>query len=125
MSDSAPPKNTAPNDTRPEPVECPHCGNVTLPNLLDDSSYVCSCSAERALPMDARGGEMPPPVDDASLVPVRVGNTVDEAERLLIMRTLESTGQNKTRAAEILGVSLKTLHNKLKEYGSSKEPGAA
>ncbi len=37
----------------------------------------------------------------------------------LILRTLESTGNNKTRAAEILGISLKTLHNKLKEYGGS------
>jgi DNA-binding NtrC family response regulator len=54
---------------------------------------------------------------DASAITVRVGATVDEAERLLILRTLEATGQNKTRAAEILGVSLKTLHNKLKEYG--------
>jgi DNA-binding NtrC family response regulator len=42
---------------------------------------------------------------------------VEEGERLLILRTLDTTGQNKTRAAEILGVSLKTLHNKLKEYG--------
>jgi DNA-binding NtrC family response regulator len=58
---------------------------------------------------------------DASYVPVRVGTTVGEAERLLILRTLESTGQNKTRAAEILGISLKTLHNKLKEYGRSRE----
>jgi DNA-binding NtrC family response regulator len=54
---------------------------------------------------------------DAGLVPVRVGSTVDEGERLLILRTLEATAQNKTRAAEILGISLKTLHNKLKEYG--------
>ncbi len=53
---------------------------------------------------------------DAGMVSVPVGTTVDEAERLLILRTLEATGQNKTRAAEILGVSLKTLHNKLKEY---------
>ena len=53
---------------------------------------------------------------DGSSITVRVGATVDEAERLLILRTLEATGQNKTRAAEILGVSLKTLHNKLKEY---------
>ena len=55
------------------------------------------------------------------MVPVRVGTTVDEAERMLIVRTLEATGQNKTRAAEILGVSLKTLHNKLKEYGQMRE----
>jgi len=54
---------------------------------------------------------------DASIVQVRVGSTVDEAEQALILRTLEAMGQNKTRAAEILGVSLKTLHNKLKEYG--------
>ena len=45
-----------------------------------------------------------------------VGTTVDEAEQALILRTLEAMGHNKTRAAEILGVSLKTLHNKLKEY---------
>jgi len=51
---------------------------------------------------------------DAVTLPV--GTTVDQAERVLILRTLEAAGQNKTRAAEILGVSLKTLHNKLKEY---------
>jgi DNA-binding NtrC family response regulator len=50
------------------------------------------------------------------MVPIRVGTTVEEAERQLILRTLEATGQNKTRAAEILSVSLKTLHNKLKLY---------
>ena len=41
------------------------------------------------------------------------GTTVDEAERRLIVLTLEHTRDNKTRAAEILGISLKTLHNKL------------
>ncbi len=41
------------------------------------------------------------------------GTTVDEAERRLIILTLEHCRNNKTRAAEILGISLKTLHNKL------------
>ena len=41
------------------------------------------------------------------------GTTVEEAERRLIMMTLAHTRDNKTRAAEILGISLKTLHNKL------------
>ena len=41
------------------------------------------------------------------------GMTVDEAERKLILATLEAAGNNKTRAAEMLGISLKTLHNKL------------
>ena len=48
-----------------------------------------------------------------------IGVTVDEAERALIRQTLEATGNNKTRAAELLGISLKTLHNKLKEYAAS------
>ena len=41
------------------------------------------------------------------------GMTVEEAERRLIALTLDHTRNNKTRAAEILGISLKTLHNKL------------
>ncbi len=58
---------------------------------------------------------------DGNAITVPVGVTVDEAERLLILRTLEATGQNKTRAAEILGVSLKTLHNKLKGYSRNQK----
>ena len=46
------------------------------------------------------------------------GTTVEEAERRLILLTLEHTRDNKTRAAEILGISLKTLHNKLKAAGA-------
>jgi len=44
------------------------------------------------------------------------GMTVGEAERLLITKTLEFTGQNRTRAAELLGISIRTLRNKLNEY---------
>ncbi|HZL55576.1 MAG TPA: helix-turn-helix domain-containing protein [Bryobacteraceae bacterium] len=47
-----------------------------------------------------------------------MGTTVEQAEKDLILRTLEYTKNNKTRAAEILAISLKTLHNKLKEYGA-------
>jgi DNA-binding NtrC family response regulator len=49
-------------------------------------------------------------------VTIPVGTTVEQAECDLILKTLEAMGQNKTRAAEILGISLKTLHNKLKKY---------
>ena len=49
-------------------------------------------------------------------VVLAVGTTVDEGEKQLILRTLQSTGGNKTRAADVLQISLKTLHNKLKEY---------
>jgi len=57
---------------------------------------------------------------DESSIRVPVGATVEEAEKALILRTLEHTRNNKTRAAEILGISLKTLHNKLKEYGAGE-----
>ncbi|HVP53006.1 MAG TPA: sigma-54 dependent transcriptional regulator [Terriglobales bacterium] len=65
-----------------------------------------------------------PAVQEANAVRLGVGTTVEEAEKLLILKTLEATNNNKTRAAEILGISLKTLHNKLKEYGSATEAAA-
>ena len=52
-----------------------------------------------------------------------VGTTVDAMERELILQTLSATGNNKTRAADLLGISLKTLHNKLKEYGGERAVG--
>jgi DNA-binding NtrC family response regulator len=52
----------------------------------------------------------PSPTTGVTIAP---GMTVDEAERKLIVATLEAAGNNKTRAAEMLGISLKTLHNKL------------
>ena len=55
---------------------------------------------------------------DAVRLPV--GTTVGEAEKALIQLTLKHTRNNKTRAAEILGISLKTLFNKLKEYGAAE-----
>ena len=71
---------------------------------------------------------LPPLVTDSpelakpalSLAP---GTTVEEAERRLILMTLEHTRDNKTRAAEILGISLKTLHNKLNKL-RGRVPGA-
>jgi len=63
------------------------------------------------------------PAEDTDIIRLRIGTTVEEAEKGLIIRTLEHTRNNKTRAAEILGISLKTLHNKLKEYGGGKELG--
>jgi DNA-binding NtrC family response regulator len=65
----------------------------------------------------------PAPPEDSDVIRFRLGTTVEEAEKGLILRTLEHTHNNKTRAAEILGISLKTLHNKLKEYGAGKEFG--
>ena len=56
------------------------------------------------------------PLGEADQLQLRPGMTVEQAERKLILETLAFTANNKTRAAEMLGISLKTLHNKLKEY---------
>jgi DNA-binding NtrC family response regulator len=53
---------------------------------------------------------------------VRVGCKVSEVERRLILATLEQCGGTKERAAEILGISLKTLYNRLREYNSQNNP---
>jgi DNA-binding NtrC family response regulator len=58
-------------------------------------------------------------LDEPNTVRVQVGTTVDEAERQLILKTLIATHNNKTKAAEILGISSKTLQNKLKEYSNA------
>ena len=56
---------------------------------------------------------------DLDLLRFPPGATVEAVERALILQTMASTN-NKTRAAELLGISLKTLHNKLKEYEAAK-----
>jgi len=68
------------------------------------------------------GSRPPAQLFEPESVRLPVGTTVSEAEKLLIQLTLQHTKNNKTRAAEILGISLKTLFNKLKEYGASENP---
>ena len=62
----------------------------------------------------------PPPAAAADEIRIPIGATVGQAERALIEATLRHTGNNRTRAAAILGISQKTLFNKLREYGASQ-----
>ena len=103
-------------------------GNVReLRNALERAVIVCGDSMIQPAHLPPGFGKAPSwgAADDANGVRVGVGTTVEEAERMLILKTLESTSNNKTRAAEILGISLKTLHNKLKEYGGASLGAAA
>jgi len=96
-------------------------GNVReLRNTLERAIIMCNGSTVEPKHLPPGFGKFVArvPVQEANLIHLGVGTTVDEAERLLILKTLEATHNNKTKAAEILGISLKTLHNKLKEYGS-------
>jgi DNA-binding NtrC family response regulator len=102
-------------------------GNVReLRNVLERAVIIAGEGAVRAAHLPGQLGVAQPPKpgatpEDPNLIRLAVGTTVDEAEKALILRTLDHTRNNKTRAAEILGISLKTLHNKLKEYGSAEE----
>lgn len=102
-------------------------GNVReLRNSLERAVIVCEgAMIETKHLAPGFGQTVRAAVHDPDAVRLGVGTTVGEAEKLLILKTLEATSNNKTRAAEILGISLKTLHNKLKEYGgtSTEAPG--
>jgi DNA-binding NtrC family response regulator len=93
-------------------------GNVReLRNVIERAVIVCSGDLVRAEHLPSLGAPSEPvtaAIDTDLVLPI--GTTVDDAERELILRTLKQTGGNKTRAAEILGISLKTLHNKLHRY---------
>jgi DNA-binding NtrC family response regulator len=55
---------------------------------------------------------------------MKLGASLDDVERELIKRTIEFSGGNKSRAAEILGVSLKTLYNRLERYQNRSQDSA-
>lgn len=50
------------DDIRQDAVQCPHCEQITMPNLLADGSLVCSCSAEKPLPAPTASDAAVPPV---------------------------------------------------------------
>jgi len=103
-------------------------GNVReLRNTLERAVIVCDSAVIETKHLPPGFGQITvrTSAEDPDAVRLGVGTTVEEAERLLILKTLEATNNNKTRAAEILGISLKTLHNKLKEYGSAAAEAGA
>ena len=96
-------------------------GNVReLRNVLERAVIVCDRElvGRGHLPSDF-GRTHAAAASDLSSLRFPVGTTVDAMERELITQTLAATN-NKTRAAELLGISLKTLHNKLKEYEADR-----
>jgi len=91
-------------------------GNVReLRNTLERALVICSQDILRPGDLSPEFGRPAPAGADDGLR-LRAGMSVADAERRLIFETLITTQNNKTRAAELLGISLKTLHNKLKEY---------
>ncbi|HET7021672.1 MAG TPA: helix-turn-helix domain-containing protein [Xanthobacteraceae bacterium] len=52
------------------------------------------------------------------IVPLLIGSTVGEIERELVLQTLASCHGNRTHAARVLGVSVRTLRNKIRQYSA-------
>jgi DNA-binding NtrC family response regulator len=67
------------------------------------------------------GGAVAASSDDANgMLNIRVGMSLDAAERELITATLQAVGGSKTEAARVLGISLKTMYNRLHAYGDTR-----
>ena len=96
-------------------------GNVReLRNTIERA--VLQCDGDRIAPDCLRTAApfavaaAAPPAERSDAVVLPVGTKLDQAERALILRTLEAAQLNKTRTAKILGVSTKTIHSKLRRY---------
>lgn len=90
-------------------------GNVReLVNVMERAVLIVSGRVIDAgdLFLEAEAG-LPPAATPAGIQP---GITVREMERELIFKTLAAVNENRTRAAEMLGISIRTLRNKLREY---------
>ncbi len=91
-------------------------------NVLERSAIVCDRDLIGRAHLPAEFGRASVATSsELSGLRFPIGTTVDAAERELIQQTLSATNNNKTRAAEMLGISLRTLHNKLKEYEATRQ----
>ncbi len=98
-------------------------GNIReLQCVLEHAVVFCQGNLIRRQDLPANFGKFPIPLQRyESAISFPVGVTYESMERALICQTLTATNGNKTRTADLLGISLKTLHNKLHDYRSSKE----
>jgi two-component system, NtrC family, response regulator HydG len=95
-------------------------GNIRqLRNAMETSALVAAGDTvrEEDLPPEISDGALPP--SSSGPIPLPAPRTLEEIERDAIRAALRETGGNKTRAAKILGIGLRTLHRKVKEYGIS------
>jgi len=103
-------------------------GNVRELENLVEAAVVLTESPEigvDALPAEVGGRQRVEDLPESDMIRIPVGTTLPEAERVVILDTLERTGGNKTAAARILKIGLRTLYRKLEEYGAADEKSPA
>ncbi len=94
-------------------------GNVRELRNLMESLVVLARPGATALGLNDLPESFRAPAGAAPAQPAGPARTMDEIEREAILRTLHETGGNRTRAAEILGIGLRTLQRKLRDYGQA------
>jgi two-component system, NtrC family, response regulator AtoC len=96
----------------------PWPGNVReIKNVVERAAILADVVIEPSSLPDARNG--PPARADGAPLQIRVGSSIAEVERRLILATLDQLAGDKRRAAEMLGISLKTLYNRLNVYAAA------
>jgi DNA-binding NtrC family response regulator len=61
---------------------------------------------------------LPASLAPSEVVPLLIGSTVGEIERELVLQTLARCDGNRTRAARVLGLSVRTMRNKIRQYSA-------
>jgi DNA-binding NtrC family response regulator len=107
-------------------------GNVRELRNAVQRAYVMAAGetiTDEWLPSDApttlAAGAPSPSVQEGAAIVVPVGTSIAQAERQLILATFAHCGHNKERTAAVLGVSLKTLYNRLKEFAAESADNGA
>jgi two-component system response regulator AtoC len=98
-------------------------GNVRELRNVVQRNYVMtegSVITEEWLPVNAPGREAAGAAGAGDEVLIRVGTSMADAERQLILATMRYYNHHKEQAAAVLGISLKTLYNRLKEYSAEE-----
>jgi DNA-binding NtrC family response regulator len=100
---------------------CPWPGNVRqLRNVIERAAVLCSGAVIGIgdLPTELRVSGQP----QAAVFQIRLGTSLEDIERELISRTIEFVGGSKTRAANLLGVTVRTIYNRLERYATDQKP---
>jgi DNA-binding NtrC family response regulator len=117
-------KKTFPAAVRDMLASYPWPGNVReLKNYVQRAYIMSGAESDSTATVPLQISLAKPSAGTAVTIPF--GTSLADADRQLILATLEQCGGVKTRAAEILGISLKTLYNRLVEYGDDAANKAA
>ena len=66
-------------------------------------------------------GQLPPEIrefgEKPEVIPIRIGTSLEDVEREVLIQTLKATKGNKRKAAQLLGINVRTIHRKIEEFG--------